>query len=138
MKIGILVRMHPARCDRVAIQWLAEASSHLRLDIVSALLCGSWLEDEARLPVEPELVEEFARSRPAPPGFPDAEYSYALALDRVLAHPHASLEAASVARAEIRKVSERGTGDPILDKQLAKLANRDAERLQRVTAKSLD
>jgi hypothetical protein len=127
MKVGILVWMHPARGDRVAIDWLAEAPSHLRLDIVGALLCGLWLPSEKLPPVEPELVAKFARSRPAEKGFPDAEYSYALALDRVLAHPHGSLEAAGVARAEIRKVSERGTGDAVLDEQVASLANRDAE-----------
>jgi hypothetical protein len=132
MKVGLLLQENPTGCDVVAVAWLGAKFSAKRLDIVGALLCGLWLPSPKLAAPRRDIVRALVALRPAERTEPDGDYSYALALMRVLDNPRSEPDVAETAWLELERAAARGTGDASLDRSL--FESRKRFRRQRSTA----
>jgi hypothetical protein len=124
MRVGLLLQANPSDCGRAAVEWLAANVSATRLDIVCAFLYGLWTPDPRPDPPAREVVMRLAALRPAERTEPDADYSYALAMNRVLDGGGVQIETAVTALQELELAATRGTGNSSLDQSLFSLRNR--------------
>jgi hypothetical protein len=127
--IGIIVAASGHEgCEADVIEWLAESATFRRLDIVAALLNGLWLPSARHAPVDTSLLARLVALgfviTSSPNRNPDAEYSFALAIQRILEDERTSSRALRVAVEALNSVVALGTGNPVLDKQLASFATR--------------
>src|SRR6478752_4017368 len=123
LKVGLLLQENPSGSEGLAIDWLAANVSATRLDIVCAFLVGLWTFSPRVAPPSREEVFRLASLRPAERTNPDADYSYALAMARVL-ESGAPIETATIALQQLEVAAARGTGDSSLDQSLFSLRNR--------------
>lgn len=107
----MLVRVNPSDSARLAVEWLAANVCTTRLDIVCAFLVGLWTPDAGLDPPSLDVVLRLASLRPAERTTPDADYSYAVALARVLESRGAQIETAVIASQQLEFAAIRGTGD---------------------------
>lgn len=134
LNIGIMLsaRGH-ASSDETIIGWFEQRPTATRLDISSALLFGLWHRLSGDNPVALKHVARLVAARPLTRLSPDAEYSYALALSRVLDDPGASREAVRMARDALQASVARGTGLHMTDAMLAGLVRDSLHNAQTPT-----
>ena len=119
--------------DEIIIGWLENSPTALRLDISSALLVGAWMRYPEKEPVSPVQIARLVAARPKERLSPDAEYSYAQALARILRDPRAMPEVVRLATQELQNCLVRGTGLAMTDESLADLVHDSMERVQKRT-----
>ena len=128
-KVGILLQENPAECDEFLLQWLLDAPSAQRLDLVGALLFGLWLPSAKAPRPRADLVSRLATWRPASRLSPDADFTYVLVMSRVLDYPVPDPTAQRLAMAEIERAAVRGTGNASLDASLIGMRARYRKKL---------
>jgi hypothetical protein len=123
MSIGIwLASGGHESADEIVIRWLANKTTAHRLDIAAALLTGLWLRSTRKSAVPATLVDKLADLKASVPTLtssPEAEYGYAGAMSQILRDERATGAEIETAARAIEAVMATGTGDPILDNQLA-------------------
>jgi hypothetical protein len=124
MKVGLLLQEAPSNCAEALMDWLAPEVTPVRLDLTCALLYGLWIPNPRVPPPTFEVVAKLAALRPSDRTEPDADYSYALVMGRVLENTRTSNEAAALARHELVGAVKRGTGDASLDQSLFGMSRR--------------
>ena len=122
MKVGIMLRSTGHRTsDRVAIDWMSEEATAVRVDATCAFLCGFWVANDQSPPVEADTLRRLIAARPSERLSPDADYSFAQAVARPIVDPHSSPEVVALSAAALKEAVARGTGDSALDRQLHNL-----------------
>jgi hypothetical protein len=138
LKMGVKLREREG-VDRTAVAWLEASPTPKRVDIACALLYGFWLpRDELSEQVDAKLLARLIKAKGdamcIPRGkrrfdpVPDANYSFALALERVLSNPSTSHDALQLAAAAMQASMDATTGDKGLDRSLLELGNKSLSK----------